>query len=78
LRLVSKTNTIRRMTLKEWLAETGTPYHKFAPRIGVANASVVARYVGGRVPRSKDVRNAIVRETGGKVQLPDLYAAAAE
>jgi hypothetical protein len=64
------------MTLKDWLAETGTAYSAFAPRIGVANASVVGRYAAGRVPRSKAVRNAIVRETDGKVQLPDLYAAA--
>lgn len=66
------------MKLKDWLAETRTPYSAFAPRIGVANASVVARYANGRVPRSATVRKAIVRETDGKVQLPDLYAAAAE
>lgn len=66
------------MTLKDWLATSKTPYGDFAPRIGVANASVVSRYANGRVPRSAAVRNAIVRETGGAVQLPDLYAAAAE
>ena len=66
------------MTLKQWLAETSTPYHAFAPRIGVANASVVQKYVSGRVPRAKEVRAAIVRETDGRVQLSDLYAAAAE
>jgi DNA-binding transcriptional regulator YdaS (Cro superfamily) len=66
------------MKLKDWLAKTGTQYAVFAPRIGVANASVVSRYVNGRVPRSKEVRAAIVRETNGEVTLPDLYAAAAE
>lgn len=66
------------MKLKDWLVNTGTSYGAFAPRIGVANASVVARYAKGRVPRSAAVRKAIVRETDGKVQLPDLYAAAAE
>jgi predicted transcriptional regulator len=66
------------MTLKDWLAQTGTSYSAFAPRIGVANASVVQRYVEGRVPRSPNVRKAIVRETDGKVQLSDLYAVAAE
>ncbi len=64
------------MTLKQWLKDTGTGYRPFAKRIGVANASVVKRYADGRVPRSPDVRNAIVRETGGRVQLPDLYGAA--
>lgn len=65
------------MTLKEWLTATGTRYRPFASRIGVANASVVKKYADGRVPRSPQVRAAIVRETGGKVQLGDLYAAAA-
>lgn len=64
------------MKLKDWLALTKTPYADFAPRIGVANASVVSRYANGRVPRSKAVRAAIVRETDGEVTLPDLYAAA--
>lgn len=65
------------MTLKEWLTETQTAYRPFATRIGVANASVVKKYADGRVPRSRDVRDAIVRETGGRVQLADLYGAAA-
>lgn len=64
------------MTLREWISETRTPYGVLAGKIGVANASVVQKYVEGRVPRSATVRDAIVRETGGKVQLTDLYAAA--
>ena len=75
---VSKTHISRPMTLKDWLAETSTPYHAFAPRIGVANASVVQKYASGRVPRSREVRAAIVRETEGRVQLSDLYAEAAQ
>ena len=75
---VSVPDTVIGMKLKDWLAKTRTSYRSFAPRIGVANASVVARYANGRVPRSPGVRAAIVRETGGKVQLPDLYAAATD
>lgn len=67
-----------RMKLKQWFAETGTRYRPFAARIGVANASVVKKYVDGRVPRAAATRAAIVRETDGKVQLSDLYAAAGE
>lgn len=63
-------------SLMTWLKESGTSYKAFASRIGVANASVVERYAKGRVPRKATVRAAIVRETDGKVQLADLYAAA--
>ncbi len=61
------------MQLREWLAETNTPLAAFAGRIGVANASVVARYANGRVPRQPQVREAIVRETEGRVSLAEVF-----
>jgi DNA-binding transcriptional regulator YdaS (Cro superfamily) len=64
------------MTLKQWLQLHKPGYRAFAKRIGVANAGVVQKYAAGRVPRSAQVRDAIVRETSGQVQLVDLYAAA--
>lgn len=64
------------MQLGSYLEETGVTYSDFASRIGVANASVVARYVNGRVPRDKDVMAAIVRETDGRVQPADFFAPA--
>jgi len=60
------------MQLREWLAETNTPLAAFASRIGVANASVVARYANGRVPRQAVIREAIVRETKGRVTLAEV------
>lgn len=61
------------MTLKDYLAEAKITYDDFARRIGAANASVIAKYAGGkRVPRPKFM-TAIVRETGGKVQPQDFF-----
>lgn len=62
------------MTLSQWFEDTKTSYAAFATRIGVANASVVQRYVAGRVPRDKAVMAAITRETDGKVTANDWYA----
>lgn len=61
------------MQLRDWLEETNTPYAAFADRIGVANATVVWRYANGRVPRRAAVREAIVRETGGRVSLAEVF-----
>lgn len=61
------------MKLREWLAESKIPYADFATKIGVANASVVAKYVAGRVPRDHGVMAAIVRETEGRVQPNDFF-----
>ncbi len=66
------------MLLRTYLTETGTSYAKFARLIGVSNASVVMRYVNGRVPRRRNVMDAIVRETAGAVQPNDFYPASAE
>ena len=67
------------MQLKAYLDDEGVTYDDFARRIGVANASVVHRYaVKGRIPRSRTIMAAIIRETGGMVQPSDFFACAAE
>lgn len=61
------------MQLRDYLAEARITYEAFAQRIGVANASVVGKYIAGRrVPRPK-IMAAIVRETGGAVQPNDFF-----
>lgn len=66
------------MQLGSYLRDEGITYAAFADRIGVANASVVWKYAKGRVPRSKKVMAAIIRETGGAVTVNDFFSAPAE
>lgn len=66
------------MQLQDYLNEVGETYSAFAERIGVANASVIAKYIAGkRYPRPRYLQ-AIVRETQGRVQPNDFLPAAAE
>lgn len=66
------------MQLGSYLKREGISLADFARRIGVANASVVQRYViGARIPRRVPM-SAILRETRGEVQANDFVGAPAE
>lgn len=63
------------MKLSSYLQERKLTLRQFAAMVGVANASVVYKWVAGnRVPRAKHM-SAIVRETEGKVQPNDFFGA---
>lgn len=67
-------DTVQGMKLGAYLKRHGISFADFATRIGVSNASVVSRFVAGRVPQDKDVMAAIVRETSGEVTPNDWYS----
>lgn len=61
------------MKLADWLKMTRTRKYIFARKIGV-RASMVSDYCNGHaIPQRRDVMQAIVRETGGRVTPNDFY-----
>jgi len=61
------------MTLAEFLAQRDISQADFAIAIGTAQPSV-SRYCRGRIPESREIMQAIMRETGGLVTANDFFA----
>lgn len=65
------------MKLGNWLRENDQTMAAFAARVGVSNASVIAKYVNGhRIPKPEIMRR-IEIATGGQVTPNDFFAEAA-
>ena len=61
------------MKLKAHIVKRGISVAEFGRRVGVPNRMTMLHYVNGRVPPPA-VIEAIERESGGEVMLPDFYS----